>query len=405
MGVGEDRMIKAVLDAQDALAKHSRVLDMAGLAARSPAIDAVRALQENSGIRHMLEDIKRHEAVVRAAVGPIEELRRAGIFEHGSLLSREMEQARRAMADWDARFRLPEIAETVRLMTEFRASPASEALKRYAEEASSLKHAIESMRTPWLDMEESMRSMGGFAALQGIGHALSNMPAFGDHLGSALRVDLGDWRDRITWPAEIFTDLGARSDFYVARGFDTALTDFPAPAFEESLEIAGLRGEPPPLVDLYGSPIPASNDDEEEGLARTNTAHDWLLRLETQVRRLIDEEMTKAFGQDWPKHRLPNGLYDQWQEKKRKAQQSGGREWALIAYADFTDYVPVICKRDNWGVFASFFGRQEDVREAFQRLHPIRLDTMHARPITQDDELLLYVEMRRLVKVMIGRKS
>src|SRR5687768_8923575 len=49
-----------------------------------------------------------------------------------------------------------------------------------------------------------------------------------------------------------------------------------------------------------------------------------------------------------------------------------------------------------------FFGRPESVRESFQRLYPIRLDTMHARPITQDDELLLYVETRRLVKILLG---
>ena len=86
------------------------------------------------------------------------------------------------------------------------------------------------------------------------------------------------------------------------------------------------------------------------------------------MRRFIDQQMTAAFGLDWPKSRLPNGLYDQWQEKKRKALQSSGREWPLITYADFTDYILVICKRDNWAVFAPFFGRQEDVREAFQRL-------------------------------------
>lgn len=399
-----DEAINQALAAQYALTKHSRLLDMTTLVVQSPALDAVRSLHENSAIKQMLADVERSQAMMRMAAGPLEDLRRAGMFELGSGFLREMEQARLVMADWDARFFLPEIAETVRLITEFRASPVSEALKRYAEEASSLKYAIESMRTPWLDMQEPIRSMAGFAALQGIGHALNSMPAFGDHLGSALRVDLGDWRDTITWPTEIFTDLGARSDFYVARGFDTALTDFPAPAFEESLERAGLRSEPLSLVEWYGSPIPIINEDGEEGLARTNTAHDWLLRLETQVRRLIDEEMTKAFGPDWPKHRLPNGLYDRWQEKKRNAQQSGSREWALIAYADFTDYVPIICKRDNWSVFAPFFGRQEYVRETFQRLHPIRLDTMHARPITKDDELLLYVETRRLVRVMIEQK-
>ena len=124
------------------------------------------------------------------------------------------------------------------------------------------------------------------------------------------------------------------------------------------------------------------------------------------MRKFIDEEMTRAFGTDWPKHRLPNGLYDQWHEKKRKAEQAGAEERPLVEYADFTDYVPVICRADNWReVFGPFFYRPESVRESFQRLHPIRLDTMHARLITQDDELLLHVEVKRLVKVIIKRRN
>ena len=112
--------------------------------------------------------------------------------------------------------------------------------------------------------------------------------------------------------------------------------------------------------------------------------------------------MTEAFGVDWPKHRLSKELYEEWQKKKMKAEQEGRKEWPLIAYADFTDYERVICRRDNWrDIFEPFFHREESVRESFQRLHPIRLDTMHARPITQDDELLLYVETRRLVKVIV----
>ena len=58
----------------------------------------------------------------------------------------------------------------------------------------------------------------------------------------------------------------------------------------------------------------------------------------------------------------------------------------------------------NWrNVFAPFFDRQDSVCESFQRLYLVRLDTMHARPITQDDKMLLHVETRRLVKVMIGK--
>jgi hypothetical protein len=447
----DNKLIKSALELQSALdtrpcAEVAEAIEATSRVERSIA-DTLRAIEENSGIKQMLESVKHHEAAMRTAFGsieevrrlavldfesparremqlvlesvkhhgtamrtafgPIEELRRVGLFDADSAWRRDMELVRQAMVDFETRFRLPEISETARLMMEFSKSPLSESLARYAEQTSSLQLAVESMRTPWLDAQESMRSMAGFAELQGIGSALMNMPSFGDRLASALRIDLGDWRDPILWRPEIFTDLAARSDLYVSLGFNVALTDFPAPAFEQSLDIAGLRREPPPLVDRYGAPVPrVDDDDEEEGLARTNMAHDWLLRLETQLREFIDERMTQAFGADWPKRRLPNGLYDAWQEKKRKAKEAGGREWPLVAYADFTDYERVICRSDNWReIFAPFFGRSESVRESFQRLYPIRLDTMHSRPITQDDELLLYVETRRLVKVIVGRRS
>lgn len=404
----DEKLVKLVLDVQKNLDSQPYAKTMEAVA-RSvrPLADAMRGIEENSGIRQMLESIKHHEAAMRAALGPFEELRRAGFFDVDSPWRRDMELVRQAITGFEARFYLPAMTETARLMAEFRTSPLSEILARYADQTSSLQHAMESMRTPWLDAQEALRSMAGFAELQGIGRALMSMPSFGDSLASALRIDLGDWRDAITWRPEIFTDLAARSDFYVSLGFDRALTDFPAPAFEQCLDIAGLRREQPTLIERYGAPVPRADDeDQEQGLARTNMAHDWLLRMETQLREFIDERMTQAFGADWAKRRLPNGLYEQWQEKKRKAKQAGGREWPLIAYADFTDYERVICRGDNWrDIFAAFFVRSESVRESMQRLYLIRLDTMHARPITQDDELLLYVEVRRLAKVIKGRRD
>ena len=386
----QERMIKAARDAQDL---HTRMLG------------ALTTREEHSVLlRQIMADLKLSRERTGFVTGWIEELHRANVFGHRLWSSRALEQMKLNMAVFDARFRLPDLAETVRLVTELPLE-ISEVLKRYKQEQSRFRRGLENMRSPWLDREQTMRSLGGIAALQGISHALRNMQAFGQDLSEALRIDLGDWRETITWRPEILKDPGARSDFYVDLGFNRALTDFPAVAFEESLDVVGLDDELPSLVSMYGEPIAASDDEAEEVLSRTNKAHDWLLRLETQVRRFIDEQMTKAFGPDWPKQQLPAGLYDSWKEKQQKARQSGGRVWALIAYADFTDYMRVIAKRDNWSVFAPYFGRLEDVRESFQRLHPIRLDTMHARPITQDDELLLYVEVRRLVTVMTHKKK
>lgn len=382
-----------VLDAQNVLNGYQS-------AARAAA-DFMRTIEASSGICKMLKNIEGNQALMQVALGPFDDMRRAGLLAVDSPWHREMERAGRMMADFEARFRLPKMPEALRLMADLQTSQLSEAVMKITEQTSAVQRAMESMSRPWFDAQEKMRSLTSFAELQGIGHALRNMPTFGENLSAALRIDLGDWRDSITWRPEMLADMGARSEFYAGLGFNRALTDFPAPAFQESLDIAGLRREPPTLVELYGEPIPRSDDDREKVFERTSRAHDWLQRLESQLRAFIDEQMTRKFGADWPKRRLPNGLHDQWREKKRKAEQAGAPDRPLIAYADFTDYEPVICKRDNWSeLFGVFFVRPESVRESLQRLHPIRLDTMHARPITQDDELLLYVEARRLIKLI-----
>jgi hypothetical protein len=436
--VSDEKSIKSILDLQKSL-DTSRYADIMDASRR--ASEALRHIYENPGIERMMESIraseatmravlgpteelqKQHEAIMRASLGPMEELRRAtlvnvhpaieemqraraAIVDLHSPWYRQLEEAQRSIANYTERFRLPAVNETARLLDQLRVDPARDFLARFAEQECSLQRAMESIRTPWLDMQEQMRSIRGFAELQGIGAALQTAAVFDENLSVALRGGLGDWRDTITWPKDIATDLAARAEFYAGLGFNHALTDFPAPAFEQSLDIAGLRRERPPLIDLYGAPVAVDDDADEEGLARTNIAHDWLLRLETQLRKFIDEAMTRVFGAKWYKQRLPNGLFEEWQEKKRKAMQAGGKDWPLIAYADFTDYERVICKGDNWReVFAAFFVRSESVRESLQRLYPVRLDTMHARPITQDDELLLYVETRRIVKVIKKRSN
>ena len=267
--------------------------------------------------------------------------------------------------------------------------------------------AMAAMKSPWVDALEVSHSIRGFAEMQTIGYALKTLPSFNSEFTDLLRMDLGDWRDPITWPVQVFADPVARTAFYVERGLNTELTDFPEDAFHESLDLAGISHEPPTLVEIYGSPILFTGGSEDEAaFTRTNKAHDWLLRLETQLRQFIDQRMTEVYGPDWAKHRLPSGLYEKWMEKKKTAEDRGGRQWPLIAYADFTEYSLVICRSDNWKeVFAPFFGRPESVRESFQRLQPIRICTMHARPISQDDQLYLYVEAHRLMKALVTGKT
>ena len=86
-----------------------------------------------------------------------------------------------------------------------------------------------------------------------------------------------------------------------------------------------------------------------------------------------------------------------WLGKQATAVQAGRPVLPLVAYADFNDYPAIITRADNWtAVFVRVFGRQELVRESFQRMRPLRHDTAHARGFTSEDELYLRVEVRRL---------
>jgi hypothetical protein len=362
----------------------------------APLRTALEAFRETTALRHLTESIAGEQTWLRTALGPARELGLAGIT--GSVLDPVTEQMRQALASFQANFQMPGITEAKRLLAEAEASGAFSAMEHYQQQAADIRRAMEAMHTPWLDVQDKILSVAGFAELQGIGLALTQFHAFDDRLADSLRVDLGDWRGAITWPDGIFVDPLARTDFYADRGLDLRLTRFPNEAFEQGISIAGLRDAPPPIVDQYDGQVGGKSHEEEAGFARTNDAHDRLQRFETQLRRFIDKMMTAACGESWTKQRVPGEIRKNWLEKRQKARDNGEPERPLIAYADFTDYVQIITRRDNWDeIFKPAFRRTESVQESFQRLYPIRVCTMHARIITQDDQLYLYAETTRML--------
>ena len=334
-------------------------------------------------------------------MGPLEDLRRSLRLSPAEKLADEFQRFQEIAKNIKLKYRLPEINEATKLLQQYHKDSTSQALASFTQPSSSLQKAVESMRNPWLDMENKQGSMKGFAELQTIGFALDTVPTFDAKLTEALRIDLGDWRKLIDWPANVFTDLLARSTFYRERGLNTSLTTFPIAAFDQSIDIAGLRVIPLPDIQLYTPQPEREETEEDEAFRRTNAAHDRLQRFEMHIRKFIDQEMKGAFGETWIKHRVPGTIRQTWQEKQRKAIKNGEPKHPLIAYADFTDYVPIIMRKDNWEVlFKPIFLRQSSIQESFQRLHPIRICTMHTRLITQDDELYLYVETKRILSAI-----
>jgi hypothetical protein len=316
-------------------------------------------------------------------------------------LAEEMAQLTKAvrlpLTEWmrqaqevSAQFVLP----AVQLNTELR--HALKSLDAHTKVA--VKSATAELTTPWLRMGHELQSIQGIMALHGLGQRLRDAASvFSEETAAALRRQLGDWRESITLPPNIL-DLPVRTRYYEARGFNPLLTDFPPPAFQQVLQFSQLETEPPDVIEVREYEIPAASDQEEDGFRRTNRAHDRLQRFETHLRRFIDTQMRQGFGECWTKHQLDADTRKRWAEKHQTAQDHGEPARPLIAFADFTDYDRILLRGDNWKkAFAPFFDNPDSVRESLRRLHPIRLATMHARPISQDDELLLFVEVKRVL--------
>lgn len=260
----------------------------------------------------------------------------------------------------------------------------------YLNPTAGLAERLAEISSPWARTSDEIASATAFAKVQGFGSMLAHVPAFDPEFTDLLRRSLGDWRAPLTLPSGVL-DHEVRSELYIEHGFDHSLVEVPDPAFYENMELAGFAfSEPDNQVAGRG---------DEDAQVRTNQLHAALQRFEVLLRGFIDELMTASFGSDWPRRRLPNGLYDRWLEKQEK--DDAGAKWDLIDYADFRDYEAIICRDDNWKeVFAGHFNSKESIRESFQRLYPARLATMHARPLGRDDALFMIFEVRRIFLVI-----
>ena len=385
-----DDTLKRTLDKLEALQRRFRPLSV-----------QIQALWTETGADRLIRDTDRTRNLMRTVLGPLEDIRRSSAFDLFRAVTTELQPLRSLSTELERQFRLPQLAKASDLLRALDLDGTVRALPHYRNHVTELYRAIEAMTVPWLNVHDEVRSLKGLAGLQEIGRTLNTMPVHSLHTAKRLRLHLGDWRAPIDWPPTVLTDPVARSDFYVDRGLDPALTDFPAPAFAQAIAVTGIKHPAPPRMDAYDHVPDDEQDDEDGAFERNNAAHDRLQRFESLVREFIDRQMTTTIGENWIKHRVPGDIRQQWRDKQQKARDEAESEHPMIAYADFTDYVKVILQNNNWDqVFKPFFHRKTLVQESFQRLYPIRLCTMHARIITQDDELYLFTETQILLKAM-----
>lgn len=308
---------------------------------------------------------------------------------------------------------LPNVSKAWTMVSDFQASEITKlsAMARKAFEVPSLRSFLPtklevgnilSSFNVGIDSESVRQSFESIVGLASIEKAIHFTP-YDDLSSNALRTLLGDWTT-VSLPAEIFSDWQARMEFYNKLGLDSRLTILPEPAFTTSLYNTGILRKDlfSPAFAVTEVEDPQENTDEKYWVkARMSDAYDLLFTLETQLREYLYERMTERFGAKWETQRVSGELVKAWREKRQEARKKGEAAQPLLWYADFTDYIQIIARKDNWNdIFSDVFVNSIDIQVSFQRLHPIRVCTMHARPITKEDFLLLTVEAHRILKVI-----
>lgn len=268
-----------------------------------------------------------------------------------------------------------------------------------------IQTAMFEMKNPWIDVDHKLTSVTAFARLHSIGNKLGHHSPFGDSISKDLRTSLGDWRGKITIPESTLEKPETKQDLYSGLGFDHSLVSFPEKALDETLNKAGIISRAPDLTVMLGDPLsPEIETSQNEAIEFNKNAYTHLFKFEIFVRAFINNKMVAQYGEDWPKRQLPAGMMDDWMDKKSRYKNSRQEEYngPLIDFADFTQYELIITRKDNWNcIFKPFFKRPENVRETFQRLGPLRIDTMHSRLISRQDYLLLFVELKRIHQALI----
>ena len=279
-----------------------------------------------------------------------------------------------------------QMAEVAQMVEPFRAAIASVS----AWEAS-LTARIAELKKPWALPDHFDQSMMGFARLSRLSDAVHTAAPYSRPVRELVSSELG-------------SGVGAdphgdgpieRDENAVRAGFDPELIAFPTDVYNEVVLAAGFKFHFPP------TPVPQTVESPNPGAVFDPMHGAMLTELEQRLRHVVEDRLSELVGPNWIKHRVPEAVRKRWLERQEQARQAGRPVFSPIQYADFMDLAEVIGRADNWReVFKPIFRNKEDFLVSLRRLHPIRKDIAHSRPLGKSDVLILVNEATRILSAL-----
>ena len=138
--------------------------------------------------------------------------------------------------------------------------------------------------------------------------------------------------------------------------------------------------------------------------AAPGTSYETMFNLENSLRAFIVKELSSV-SKNWIKERVPAPqMVEAWKKRMdddSKRPGSSKQNASLIEYSDFYDLVTLIVNRGNWKkCFEKFFGNANVIQAKMYELVPIRNDIAHNRHLSEDNELMLKLYSKQILKLI-----
>ena len=136
---------------------------------------------------------------------------------------------------------------------------------------------------------------------------------------------------------------------------------------------------------IYNTEIPQILEKERQ--KRLEEPYKILQKLETKLRECIQTQL-ETVSKNWWKERIPKDVQEKAELRKTKNEKQWPwhttKDLPFVFYIDFTDYVKIITKRDNWKqVFKEIFKERETISVKLRELEPIRNAIAHFRELNR----------------------
>lgn len=346
---------------------------------------------EHPAVRSMQQIMRAQDALLpKNAVWDML-LREAQIREMLSPVSQAVESFRRRIAQHN------EMASRIAQQLKFNERRIARALEPYQTAMVSLSGAnlakhMEALKESWVLPDCPDQSVLGFVHLSCLSEAARVEDPYSREVSELVASELGNGVE-----SDLCDDGIDRDTAAIAAGLNPDLIAFPSSEYSEVLWGAGFK------FHFIPTPTPQAIESAESAAFDPKC---WRLmcEIEQRLRFIIETALNKQAGQGWVKRRVSEPVRKRWKERQDEDRANGRAVYALIQYADFMDLAEVVNRSDNWEeVFKPIFQNREDFMVSLRRLHPVRKDIAHNRPLSRCDVLTLFNEATRILNALGAR--